>query len=100
MDEKTAPLEVPQEWKALPDLLQGLKLDDIEYEIDPEGLPEINLGVEPGVGGTQRLPRVIGYPKAIELIATGRALAFEEALDLARFEIGVVAIGERINAGP
>jgi enoyl-CoA hydratase len=46
------------------------------------GLPEINLGVEPGVGGTQRLPRIIGYAKAIELIATGRALAFEEALDM------------------
>jgi enoyl-CoA hydratase len=46
------------------------------------GLPEINLGLEPGVGGTQRLPRIVGYPKAIEIIATGRALTFEEALDL------------------
>lgn len=32
-----------EEQKDLPDLLQGLKLEDIEYEIDPEGLPEINL---------------------------------------------------------
>jgi enoyl-CoA hydratase/carnithine racemase len=46
------------------------------------GLPEINLGLEPGVGGTQRLPRIIGYARAVELLATGRALAFEEALDL------------------
>jgi enoyl-CoA hydratase/carnithine racemase len=46
------------------------------------GLPEINLGLEPGVGGTQRLPRVIGYARAVEILATGRALAFEEALDL------------------
>ena len=46
------------------------------------GLPEINLGLEPGVGGTQRMPRIIGYAKAVEIIATGRALAFEEALEL------------------
>ena len=46
------------------------------------GLPEINLGLEPGVGGTQRLPRIIGYARAVELITTGRALGFEEALDL------------------
>jgi enoyl-CoA hydratase/carnithine racemase len=46
------------------------------------GLPEINLGLEPGVGGTQRLPRLIGYARAVEIIATGRALGFEEALDV------------------
>jgi enoyl-CoA hydratase/carnithine racemase len=46
------------------------------------GLPEINLGLEPGVGGTQRLPRIIGYARAIELLTQGRALAFEEALDM------------------
>jgi enoyl-CoA hydratase/carnithine racemase len=45
------------------------------------GLPEINLGLEPGVGGTQRLPRIIGYAKAVEILTTGRALTFEEALD-------------------
>lgn len=46
------------------------------------GLPEISLGLEPGVGGTQRLPRVIGYPKAIELMTTGRTLSFEDALEI------------------
>jgi enoyl-CoA hydratase/carnithine racemase len=46
------------------------------------GLPEINLGLEPGVGGTQRLPRVLGYAKAVEILVTGRALAFEEAQEL------------------
>jgi enoyl-CoA hydratase/carnithine racemase len=46
------------------------------------GLPEITLGLEPGVGGTQRLPRIVGYAKAIEILATGKALSFEEAYDL------------------
>ena len=46
------------------------------------GLPEITLGLEPGVGGTQRLPRIVGYAKAIEILATGKALSFEEAYDM------------------
>jgi enoyl-CoA hydratase/carnithine racemase len=45
------------------------------------GLPEVNLGVLPGMGGTQRLPRLIGTSKAMELMASGRAISFEEGLD-------------------
>ena len=43
------------------------------------GLPEIKLGLIPGYGGTQRLPRLIGEAKALEMILTGRTVAAEEA---------------------
>jgi enoyl-CoA hydratase len=46
------------------------------------GLPEVNLGVLPGTGGTQRLSRVVGRARAIELMATGRTFSFEEALGM------------------
>lgn len=45
------------------------------------GLAEINLGVMPGMGGTQRLPRLVGKARAMELCATGRTIAFEEAVE-------------------
>jgi enoyl-CoA hydratase len=44
------------------------------------GLPEIKLGMVPGYGGTQRLPRVIGEPRALELVMTGRPVDAQEAL--------------------
>ena len=45
------------------------------------GLPEVTLGVLPGTGGTQRLSRILGKSKAIELMVTGKTFSFEQAKD-------------------
>jgi enoyl-CoA hydratase len=44
------------------------------------GLPEVKLGLIPGYGGTQRLPRLVGESRALEIILTGRMVGAEEAL--------------------
>ncbi len=49
------------------------------------GLPEVTLGIFPGFGGTQRLPRLIGKGRAKELIFTGKMISAQEA-----FQIGIV----------
>ena len=55
------------------------------------GLTELNLGIIPGWGGTQRMPRILGKAKALELILFSKRLTAEEAL-----EIGLV---DRVSAG-
>ena len=50
------------------------------------GLPEVNLGILPGAGGTQRLPRLIGAAKALDMIVTGTPIRSEEAAKLGYFD--------------
>ena len=46
------------------------------------GLPEVSLGVLPGTGGTQRMVRIVGKSRAIELMTTGELFDFERGLEL------------------
>lgn len=46
------------------------------------GMPEVNLGLTPGAGGTQRLPRLIGLPEALDIVTNGRPITAQQALKL------------------
>jgi enoyl-CoA hydratase/carnithine racemase len=62
------------------------------------GLPEVNLGVLPGTGGTQRLSRVVGKSKAIELMVSGKTFSVDEAKSLGLVnEIVEAASGEEFR---
>jgi len=68
------------------------------------GLPETNIGIFPGAGGTQRLPRVIGEAQALDIILRGRVTGPEEAAEIGlvhRFETGdvlpaAIALGKEL----
>jgi enoyl-CoA hydratase len=60
------------------------------------GLPEVSLGIIPGYGGTQRLPRLIGQGPALQLILTGDPVTADEALRLGLVN-GVVEPGELLG---
>jgi 3-hydroxyacyl-CoA dehydrogenase len=71
------------------------------------GLPEVNLGLLPGAGGTQRLPRLVGVERALEMMTSGRHVPAPECLELGlvdalvsegELESGAVAFAERVVA--
>jgi enoyl-CoA hydratase/carnithine racemase len=73
------------------------------------GLAEVNLGLSPGMGGTQRLPRLIPRSKALHMMVTGEPVQPEEALALgivdrllpeAGFDDAVMALARKLAAGP
>ncbi|MDB5971651.1 MAG: hypothetical protein JWQ90_4101 [Hydrocarboniphaga sp.] len=61
------------------------------------GLPEIKLGLLPGAGGTQRLPRLIGIAKGLDMLLTGEAVGAQQALELGLVD-EVVAADQLIAA--
>ena len=61
------------------------------------GLPEVQVGLLPGAGGTQRLPRLIGIEPALQLITQGRHVAHSEAVEMG-FVDNLVAAGSEIDA--
>lgn len=74
------------------------------------GLPEVNLGLFPGSGGTQRLPRLVGLSKGLDMIANATTLKPAEAMeagivdrlfpDAAACRAGAVEYAARLAAGP
>ena len=61
------------------------------------GLPEIKLGLIPGYGGTQRLPRLVGEGRAMDMVMTGRMVDAQEALQIGL--INRVVEGDPVQAG-
>ena len=60
------------------------------------GLPEVTLGLLPGAGGTQRLPRLIGIQAALDMITSGKPISAQKALQLGA--IDEIATGDLVNA--
>ena len=61
------------------------------------GLPEVKLGILPGFGGTQRLPRLIGLPAALDMITTGKTIFARQALRMGLVEGMVTSIASNVR---
>ena len=61
------------------------------------GLPEIKLGLVPGYGGTQRLPRLVGEANALDIVMTGRMVRAEEGLSMGL--VNRIVEGDPVEAG-
>lgn len=61
------------------------------------GLPEVKLGLIPGYGGTQRLPRLVGEARALEIVMTGRTVGAEEAERIGL--VSRIVDGDAVDAG-
>lgn len=73
------------------------------------GLAEVNLGLSPGMGGTQRLPRLISKSRALQMMVTGEPIGPDEALTLGivdkvvpaeSFDAEVMAFAQKLASGP
>lgn len=72
------------------------------------GLPEVKLGLLPGGGGTQRLPRLVGVPAALDMIVSGKPVSAQRALELGlvdklatdRLEDIAVSFAEEVSDAP
>jgi enoyl-CoA hydratase/carnithine racemase len=73
------------------------------------GLPEINLGIMPGCGGTQRLPRIVGWTRTVEMVLLGELVDAETALAMnmihrtcerEELELEVEALARKLAAKP
>jgi 3-hydroxyacyl-CoA dehydrogenase len=71
------------------------------------GLPEVNLGLLPGAGGTQRLPRIVGAAKALEMMTSGQHVGAKQCLEMGlvdeivpegELRAGAIALARRIVA--
>lgn len=61
-------------------------------------LPEVRLGIIPGFGGTQRLPRLIGLPAALEMITTGKTIFPRQALRMGLIDAMVASVPSRARS--
>ena len=61
------------------------------------GLPEVKLGILPGFGGTQRLPRLVGVPAALEMITTGKTVFPRQALKMGLVDAMVTSISSPLR---